>query len=93
MRWKNGLGETTEMAIRPEGGEPNPGVNFAKDAFLWRLSSSEVKDSCNYSIMPGYDVSLIPLPNEWETPIDLFHDGKADCEHVYPLVPYTCNFI
>ena len=56
--WKNGLGETLEIAIFPEG------KDFKKDEFQWRFSLSEAHDTCNFSVFPGYDISVMVLPND-----------------------------
>jgi environmental stress-induced protein Ves len=55
--WKNGLGETQEVAVYPPTTR-----DFRKADFAWRLSISSVKDSCTFSVFPGYDVHLMVLP-------------------------------
>ena len=60
--WKNGLGVTKEIAIRPEG------KDCKKDDFLWRLSMSEVKDTCSFSVFPNYDVGLLVLLEDGMSP-------------------------
>lgn len=44
MKWKNGRGETSEIARFPE-----------KDPFLWRLSMAPVIENGPFSLFPGYD--------------------------------------
>jgi uncharacterized protein len=50
MPWKNGGGETTEIAVSPEGA--------AFDAFDWRLSMARVATPGPFSLFPGIDRSL-----------------------------------
>ncbi|KAI8904441.1 hypothetical protein EDD86DRAFT_213477 [Gorgonomyces haynaldii] len=83
MPWKNGLGDTVEFAIRPAGRNPT------RDPFVWRLSSSEIRDSCTQALMPGYDISVVLLPNEHESTIDFIHHDGAEHTTVYPMEPYT----
>ncbi|KAJ3268176.1 hypothetical protein HDV01_003359 [Terramyces sp. JEL0728] len=87
--WKNGLGQTTEIAIDP------PSSDFHTDDFVWRFSTYEVHDSCNFSLFPNHDITLVLLPDahqnstfsraqirhlDFESPVDL---------HV--CQPYTYN--
>ncbi|KAJ3257573.1 hypothetical protein HK103_004482 [Boothiomyces macroporosus] len=87
--WKNGLGQTTEIAISPAN------ADFHTDDFVWRFSTYEVHDSCNFSIFPNHDITLVLLPDahqkstfsraqirhlDFESPVDL---------HVNQ--PYTYN--
>nr|KAJ3423084.1 hypothetical protein HK105_003317 [Polyrhizophydium stewartii] len=90
--WKNGLGETAEIAIHP------PTRNFRKDQFVWRLSLSEVRDSCSFSLFPGYDITLFVLPESGaNVPLRgnlsalayLHHNDHATPVAIKPLVPYT----
>ncbi|KAJ3383263.1 hypothetical protein HDU84_003742 [Entophlyctis sp. JEL0112] len=55
--WKNGLGETEEIAISPRR------ADYYKDEFVWRFSETEVRDSCTFSVCPGYDVAVMMLPS------------------------------
>lgn len=50
MPWKNGGGETIEIAAFPEGA--------GLDAFLWRVSMAKVAASGPFSIFPGIDRTL-----------------------------------
>jgi environmental stress-induced protein Ves len=50
MPWKNGNGETTEIAVSP------PGASF--DTFDWRLSIAEIGASGPFSLFPGIDRTL-----------------------------------
>lgn len=52
-RWKNGGGETVEIAVSPEGA--------GLDAFDWRVSMARVAASGPFSIFPGVDRTLCVL--------------------------------
>lgn len=83
MAWKNGCGETGQVAVHP------PAADFAKDAFLWRLSVSTVRASCSYSLLPGYDVALLLLDGK---PLHLHHNGCEEPSLLHPLVPYSYRY-
>jgi uncharacterized protein len=51
--WKNGGGETTEIAVHP------PGAGF--DTFDWRISMATVATDGPFSIFPGIDRTLAIL--------------------------------
>jgi environmental stress-induced protein Ves len=51
MRWLNGGGETTELAVSPE--------HATFDTFDWRLSAAHVAIDGPFSSFPGIDRSLI----------------------------------
>src|SRR5690348_4727357 len=53
MPWKNGGGETVEIAISPAGA--------ALDAFDWRVSMARVASSGPFSPFPGVDRTLAVL--------------------------------
>jgi environmental stress-induced protein Ves len=53
MRWKNGLGETAEIAIAPEGA--------ALDRFAWRVSMARIEAAGPFSSFPGIDRTLAVL--------------------------------
>jgi environmental stress-induced protein Ves len=53
MRWKNGLGWTTEIVVRPPEGE----LDF-------RVSIAEVDTDCEFSRLPGIDRSILVLAGE-----------------------------
>ena len=50
MRWKNGLGETAEVAIAPP--------QATLDAFDWRISLARVEADGPFSSFPGIDRTL-----------------------------------
>ncbi len=50
MRWKNGGGWTTELAVEPGEGE-----------FVWRVSVAEIDADCEFSRFPGVDRSILVL--------------------------------
>ncbi len=47
--WKNGGGETTEIAIEP------PGATLTDNNFLWRLSAATIEQAGPFSSFPNYD--------------------------------------
>ncbi len=54
MRWKNGFGTTTEIAIDP----PNADVG---GRFRWRLSIADVERSGPFSAFPGYERTIMVI--------------------------------
>lgn len=56
MPWKNGGGETRELAIAPAGAP--------LDAFEWRISSARVEAGGGFSCFPGIDRSLAIIGGE-----------------------------
>lgn len=55
MRWKNGLGVTTELLRNPPGPQDGP------DRLRWRFSIAEVATSGPFSLFPGCDRQLLVL--------------------------------
>jgi environmental stress-induced protein Ves len=55
MPWRNGLGESTEIAIFPAG------VDFATNEFLWRISSAKVSSDNQFSVFENHDRILTVL--------------------------------
>ncbi len=66
MPWKNGGGETVEIAVSPEG------VGLAD--FDWRVSMATVATDGPFSVFPGIDRTLSILDGEGMT---LFIEGRA----------------
>jgi environmental stress-induced protein Ves len=73
MRWKNGLGWTTELAIRPAEGELD-----------WRVSIAEIDVDCEFSRLPGIDRSILVLSGDGmelhlgdDPPVALHAGGEA----------------
>src|SRR5688572_14445639 len=56
MRWKNGGGETAEIAVSPEGA--------GLDDFDWRVSMARVDTNGPFSVFPGVDRTLSILDGE-----------------------------
>ena len=56
MRWKNGGGETAEIAVSPQGAGPGD--------FDWRLSMATVATDGPFSAFPGIDRTLSILEGE-----------------------------
>lgn len=54
--WKNGGGETRELAVAPS--------DASLDAFEWRISSARVETAGGFSCFPGIDRSLAILSGE-----------------------------
>ena len=53
MPWKNGRGETTEIAVHPAGA--------SIDDFGWRVSMAGVTEDGDFSLFPGIDRTLAVL--------------------------------
>ena len=56
MQWKNGGGETTEIAVSPEGA--------SIDDFDWRVSMARVVADGPFSVFPGIDRTLAILEGQ-----------------------------
>lgn len=56
MPWKNGRGETVEIAVWPE--------TAGLDGFEWRISMAGVTEDGDFSIFPGIDRSLAVLSGD-----------------------------
>jgi uncharacterized protein len=74
MRWKNGGGWTTELAVEPAGAAE----------FVWRVSVAEIDADCEFSRFPGIDRSILVLTGggmalevEGEAPAVLHAGGEA----------------
>ncbi|RCI07208.1 hypothetical protein CU098_013649 [Rhizopus stolonifer] len=80
--WKNGLGDTEEIAIYP------PEKDFKNDEFFWRLSVNTIQNDCNFSLFPGYKCTSIILPTEDKKASFLISHGDSATK-VHSLFPYT----
>ena len=76
--WKNGLGETYDIAIRPKGREPLPGK------FDWRLVKHEIFHPCSFPVNPGYESTIILLSNE---------DGGCLLNHHDKAIPVELDYL
>jgi environmental stress-induced protein Ves len=56
MRWKNGGGETAEIAVSPD--------SAGLDGFYWRVSMAIVEAGGPFSLFPGVDRTLSVLEGE-----------------------------
>jgi len=56
MPWKNGKGETVEIAVFPEGA--------SVDTFDWRISMAPVVSDGSFSVFPGIDRTLSILTGD-----------------------------
>jgi environmental stress-induced protein Ves len=84
MTWKNGAGTADEILIEPYG------VDFKTQPFFWRFSRSEVCENVTFSIFPGYEISVIPLPTtNSEKYFKLRHNDQVSPQSVKVLIPYT----
>lgn len=78
MRWKNGLGETAEIAIAPEGA--------ALEGFEWRVSMARVEAAGPFSAFPGIDRTLTVLDGAG---IRLAVDGQPLAELTPESAPFS----
>jgi hypothetical protein len=68
MRWRNGAGWTTELAVRPAGATLDTG-------FDWRLSVAEIDADSEFSAFPDYERTILLLEGGG---MELaFGDGRA----------------
>lgn len=79
LPWKNGRGETLELAIWP------PGTSLANDDFVWRVSRAAVVADGAFSTFAGRDRVLVVLDGPG---IALDHGDHAPRAELPPLVPY-----
>lgn len=78
MRWKNGLGETTEIAVHPEGA--------TVDTFDWRVSMARVESDGPFSAFDGIDRTLCILSGAG---IRLAVEGRVAANLTAVTEPYT----
>ena len=77
MRWKNGLGWTTELASQPTRDK------LVQGEFDWRVSIAEVDADAEFSAFPGIDRSILVLAGAGmllevgeRAPVELRERGK-----------------
>lgn len=78
MAWKNGVGETTEIAIAPAGA--------TLDNFEWRISMAHVGASGPFSIFPAIDRTLAVIEGDG---IVLHPAGRGEIRLDTGSVPYA----
>ncbi len=78
MPWKNGGGETTEIAIFPQGA--------SVDSFDWRISMATVASDGPFSLFVGIDRTLSILEGDG---IALAVDGEAPVELTRKTPPFA----
>lgn len=78
MPWKNGGGETTEIAAFPDGA--------GLDAFDWRVSMARVATDGPFSLFPGIDRTLSLLEGEALT---LSFEGRSSVVLAAATPPYA----
>jgi len=78
MPWRNGAGETVEIAIHPDGS--------GLDAFDWRVSTASVAADGPFSVFPGIDRTLAVLEGKG---IRLAVGGKAAVELTRSSAPLS----
>lgn len=81
--WKNGAGQTAEIAISPKGSD------FRDGNFKWRISSASIESESQFSQFPGYSRILtvlsgegILLNNQELGPFEIFEfegEDKIEC--------------
>jgi environmental stress-induced protein Ves len=78
MKWKNGGGETAEIAVSPEGA--------GLDGFDWRVSMATIEASGPFSLFPGVDRTLSVFEGEG---IVLDVDGQTPVTLTAASAPYS----
>src|SRR5689334_9359031 len=78
MRWKNGGGETIEIAVSP------PGASL--DDFHWRVSMAHVASAGPFSNFSGIDRSLAVIAGDG---IELRLGGRGDMKLTRDVPPYA----
>jgi len=77
MPWKNGGGETTEVAIAPAGA--------SLEDFAWRISMAKVPNSASFSTFAGVDRTLAVLDGEMIVHVE----NSADVRMCARSKPYS----
>jgi environmental stress-induced protein Ves len=78
MRWKNGLGETVEIAVSPDGA--------SLDDFDWRVSMAHVGSDGPFSVFAGVDRTLCVLEGDG---IALAVAGRPEAELTLASEPFA----
>lgn len=76
--WKNGLGRTREIAVRPAAA--------GSDDFLWRVSIAEVDSAAPFSAFPGIDRHIALLDGDG---FSMTLDDERTHALTQPLVPFA----
>ena len=81
MSWKNGIGQSEQIAIFPPGRTYN-------DQFVWRLSVSSIKNACSFSLYPQHERTMVllgkfdgdgkPQAHGNDCTLTLFHNGESN---------------
>ncbi|MCC6406946.1 MAG: HutD family protein [Planctomycetes bacterium] len=77
--WKNGRGETLELAIFP------PEATFERGDFAWRISKARVEESGPFSAFAGFDRILVVLEGDG---LVLAHGDASPRARLRKLEPY-----
>lgn len=77
MPWKNGRGETVEIAVFPEGA--------TVDTFDWRISMATVAEDGAFSVFPGIDRTLSILEGHG---MELAIEGREEALLTQASAPY-----
>lgn len=77
-RWKNGRGESLELALWPEN------ARFERGDFDWRISRSRVEEAGPFSSYPGFERLLLVTSGEG---LVLEHGSAAPRTRVRPFEP------
>jgi uncharacterized protein len=80
MPWKNGRGETAEIAIWPRG------ADFASGAFEWRVSRAAIVEDGPFSNFSGHDRTLVLLTGEG---IEIEHGAAAGPRRLRSFEPHV----
>jgi len=76
--WKNGLGITREIAVKPAGA--------TMDDFLWRVSIADVDTASPFSRFPGIDRTIVLLDGDGFT---MTLDGDRSHALTTPCEPFA----
>ncbi len=83
MRWRNGLGNTTELA-REDAGTPA--------GFFWRISRADVVESGVFSSFPGVDRILLLLAGAGFT-LGFAGGGKTTVSKIHEMVSFPGDVV